>query len=194
MAAPSELRGLKMKTMIGLLMLSLSCAVPAYAQHGGGGEQPAGHGAHGGGGVIGGGRIPGHGPSPMRGKEGHSGGSRDHRDADGHPNAPHVHADGRWMGHDSGRGDQHYHLQHPWAHGHFTGGFGRQFLLRGGNRDRFLLDGFYFGIAPWDYDYVGGWLWDRDPIAIYEDPDHPGWYLGFNARLGVFAHLNFLGR
>ena len=174
-----------MKTMIGLLALSLMCAVPAYAQHGGGGRG-------GGGGMMGGGHSPEHGPSPMH--VGDHGGGRDFRDGDGHPNAPHVHADGRWIGHDSGRGDANYHHDHPWANGRFTGGFGRQFRLGGGNRDRFLLDGFYFGISPWDYPYVGSWLWDSDPIAVYDDPDHDGWYLGFNARLGTYAHLNPLGR
>jgi hypothetical protein len=184
-----------MKTMTGLLALSLMCGVPAYAQHGGGGGRGGGGGMRGGGGgmrggggMIGGGHIPDHGPSPMR-----VGGGRDFRDADGHPSAPHVHADGRWVGHDSGAGDANYHLDHPWEHGRFTGGLGRQFRLGGGDRDRFLLDGSYFGIAPWDYGVVDGWLWDSDPIAIYDDPDHVGWYLGFNARTNTYAHLNVVG-
>ena len=77
----------------------------------------------------------------------HDGGPRDFRDEPGHPNAPHVHTDGRWI-----------------------------------------------GVSPWDYAFVDDWLWDSDPIVIYEDPDHVGWYLCYNSRLGVYAHMNYLGR
>ena len=114
----------------------------------------------------------------------------------GHPNAPHVDArSDRWVGHDTGRNDGNYHLDQPWAHGHFPGTIGPRFVYRlhGGNRDRFEFGGFYFGVAPYDYDYVGDWLWDTDDIVIYDDPDHPGWYLAYNTRLGTYAHVQYLG-
>jgi hypothetical protein len=75
--------------------------------------------------------------------------------------APHVHSDGRWIGHDFGHQDPRFHLDHPFEHGLFTGGFGpgHAFHLRGGNRERFGIDNFYFSVAPFDYPYVTGWFW-----------------------------------
>lgn len=65
-------------------------------------------------------------PAPMRGPEPFHGTPRapeDRHFADqpGHPNVPHVDP-GRWVGHDTGPRDPHYHLDHPWEHGHFRGG------------------------------------------------------------------------
>ena len=106
-----------------------------------------------------------------------------------------MHANGEWIGHNTGRADPHYHIDHPWAHGHFSGGFGPGHVWRlgGGGPGRFWFNGFYFSVAPYDVGYCDGWLWDSDQIVIYEDPDHDGWYLAYNTRTGTYAHVEYLG-
>ncbi len=151
---------------------------------------------------VGGGHIPSHGPAPV-----HTAPRTQparttpetrptYRDQPTHPAAPHVHVtNNTWVGHSSGRGDVHYHLEHPWEHGHFTGPIGPQHVWRlgGGARDRFNVGGYFFTVAPYDYDDVSDWLWDNDDIVIYDDPDHIGWYLAYNVRLGTYVHVEFLG-
>ena len=113
----------------------------------------------------------------------------------GHPDVPHVDArNSKWIGHDSGRNDPHYQMAQPYAHGRFSGGFGPSHVcvLGGGNRERFWFNNFYWDIAPYDYSIVLDWNWAGDQIVIYEDPDHPGWYLAYNPRLGTYAHVEYL--
>jgi hypothetical protein len=180
-----------MKRWIAVLATAVMVAFPAFAQDrheehdGDNRDRHSDRGEH----------IPKHGPRPDRGGEHHADENRSYRDHDGHPNAPHVHSNDRWIGHDGGRRDEHYRVERPWEHGRFNGGFGRghDFRLAGGNRERFWFNNFYFNVAPYDYRFCDDWRWDSDRVVIYEDPDHDGFYLAYNARLGTYIHVTFLG-
>src|SRR5262249_3750341 len=92
--------------------------------------------------------ISQHGPPAVHARPRAASEHRAFHDMPDHPNAPHVHPDDKWIGHETGRGDPHYHLDHPWEHGHFTGGFGPRhvFRIEGGGPSRFWFGGFFFTV------------------------------------------------
>jgi hypothetical protein len=168
-----------LKLILPALAVLLVFSLPALAQHR----------------EVGGGFVPKHGPPAYHGTPAVGDEHAKFADKPGHPEAPHVHTDGHWVGHDAGPNDARFHLDHPWEHGHFTGGFGRGHVwhLAGGGPGRFWFNGFYFSVFAGDVGYCGDWLWDSDQVVIYEDPDHVGWYLAYNVRLGTYVHVMYLG-
>jgi len=107
-----------------------------------------------------------------------------------------VERNGQWTGHDYARDDPRFHVDRPYSHGRFVGGFGprHEYRIERGNRDRFWISGYPFRVFPGDYAYTDAWLWNSDDIIIYDDPDHPGWYLAYNPRTGTYVHAEYLGR
>lgn len=115
----------------------------------------------------------------------------------GHPVAPHVDINVKgdtWVGR-SRPNSPRYHLAHPWEHGHFPGTVGSRQIwrLEGGGPNRFWFDGYAFMVSSEDANWCNNWQWGADYIVLYLDPDQPGWYIAYNARLGTWVHVEFLG-
>jgi hypothetical protein len=112
-------------------------------------------------------------------------------------NVPHVNHD-KWYGHDR-PDDKRFHQDHPFEHGRFERlGPSNRYRIERFDRDhrRFWLPGgFYFQIAPWDWDLAADWCWDcgDDDYVVYDDPDHEGWYLLYNVHTGHYIHVQYMG-
>ena len=192
-----------MKKLFGILIALLVISIFVVAQNRRGGGETRGAARP----EVGGGHIPARGPAPsqrtapQRAPEQHAApkqapASRNFSDKAGHPNAPHVHASNdQWIGHNAGRNNPGYHLDHPWEHGHFPGEFGPTHVWRlgGGGPGRFGFGGFFFSVAPADIGFCNDWIWDSDDLVLYQDPDDIGWYLAYNVRLGTYVHVEYLG-
>jgi hypothetical protein len=165
--------------------LLLFAASPATSQHReeGGQERPRANQ----------GRIP---EPPPRREEPHARPEQERRPT-GHINTtPHVNND-HWYGHDR-PDDRRYHVDHPFEHGRFEH-FGASYRYRVERFDRdhhrfWFPGGFYFQIADWDWPLAADWCWDcGDDFTVYEDPDHPGWYLLYNIHTGGYVHVSYMG-
>ncbi len=139
------------------------------------------------------GRIP---PAPTA--RAHPGARREaERLPSGYTNdLPHVNRDhgyGREAPH-----DPRFRLVRAYPHGRFAH-VGPSFRYAPDRVDavhhRFWLPGgFSFEIATWDWPLCAEWCWDcGDDYVVYDDPDHPGWYLVYNVHLGVYVHAQYLG-
>jgi hypothetical protein len=189
-----------MKKFMGVLAAITFAALPALAQGRGepqrGGQPPRGAPPRAAPPrQVGGGHIPQRGPAPApRAPQPAPQRAMDHDRS--HPAAPHVDIhNNSWIGHDVRRDEPGLRLSHPWEHGRFTGEFGPSHIYRlhGGDFHRFGFDGFFFSVAEPDWGYAGDWLWDSDDIVLYDDPDHPGYYLAYNTRLGTYVHVEYQG-
>jgi len=139
----------------------------------------------------------GHVPAPPAQREAHAKPETERKPGGRVNNTPHVSND-HWYGHDKPN-DKRFHLDRPFEHGRFEH-FGASYRYRiariDPNLHRFWLpDGFFFDIAAWDWDLAADWCWtcDADDFVIYEDPDHPGWYLLYNLQTGAYVHVLYMG-
>jgi hypothetical protein len=109
---------------------------------------------------------------------------------------PHVNHD-RWYGHDR-PDDPRFRQGRTFEHGRFGGGIGPSHRWGVSRFDRgshrFWLGSSAFLIAPFDWALATDWCWDcGDDFVVYDDPDHPGWYLLYNTETGAYIHVQYGG-
>ena len=166
--------------------LALAMAFPAIAQERGG--------ERGGGQSRGSQRRV---PEPPTRRESHARPEVDRREGGRVNSMPHV-RDDHWYGHDQ-PGDRRFRLDHPYEHGRFER-FGPSYRY---GIERFDLNahrfwfpgGFSFVVAPADWGVASEWCWDcgGDNFVVYDDPDHPGWYLVYDSLTGQYVHAEYMG-
>jgi len=193
-----------MKTRLALILasalfltLAFLLVLPGAAQRGGGqhGGAPPAHAAPPSHNPprANGGRIP---PAPTPRANPGEGREAEHVTPQHTNDTPHV-SNNHFYGHEAPN-DPRFHLAQPFAHGHFAhfGPSYRYNVLRiDRNLHRFWFPGgFFFDIAAWDWPLCADWCWDcGDDFVVYEDPDHPGWYLLYNIDTGVYVHCMYMG-
>jgi hypothetical protein len=139
------------------------------------------------------GRIP---PAPPRGSRG---GQREPERFDGGRlnSTPHVSHD-HWYGHDLPN-ERRFQLARPFEHGrfqHIGSGYRYQFArVDPGLHRLWLPGGLGFEVAAWDWPLAADWCWDcDDDFVVYDDVDHPGWYLVYNIHTGQYIHAQYMGQ
>jgi len=171
-----------------MLALAFLAVVSLPAQRGGGGGAPHASAPR-----ANGGRIPS--PPPARSNRGAKPDVGRGRDKTVN-STPHVNND-HWYGHDLAN-DRRYRVAQPFEHGRFAnaGPAYRYSVLRidRGIHRFWFPGGFFFDVALWDWPICADWCWDcGDDFVVYDDPDHPGWYLLYNIHTGVYVHVMYGG-
>ena len=136
-------------------------------------------------------------PPPPRSQPGGGGLPLVERRPDGRvDNTPHV-VNGTWYGH-AVPNDPRFRVATPYPNGRFAyvgpthrWRFARVVPLQ---REVFLPNGQRFVVSPADWAFASGWCWTcANNFVVYDDPDHPGWYLLYNVATGQYAHVQYLG-
>ena len=111
-----------------------------------------------------------------------------------HVAVPYV-RDGHWYGH-AAPDDVRFRLARPFEFGRFAhagpGHVYRVSRVELGARQIWLPGG-RFEIADWEWATTAPWCWTCDDFVVYLDPDHAGWYLVYDVRMGEYVHARFLG-
>jgi len=93
--------------------------------------------------------------------------------------------------------DPRFRQARPFEHGRF-GRVGPSYRYSVSRFDRvghrFWLGGAGFLVASFDWPLAVDWCWDcGDDFVVYDDPDHPGWYLLYNTQTGAYIHAQYGG-
>lgn len=115
------------------------------------------------------------------------------------PQRPSTHVpyvrDNNWYGHATPT-DTRFQLARPFASGRFTQ-VGPGHVFRAARTDlaarHVWLPGGEFEIVPSEWDVTAPWCWTCDDFVVYDDPDHAGWYMLYDTRMGEYVHAQLVG-